>query len=123
MPIELQARLLRVLADGEFYPIGARLPEQADVRIITATHQNLEERVADGRFREDLFHRLNVIRIRIPPLRERREDIPLLLAHYLQKSAETMSEKSKRLTPEVADYLSVFIGRAIFASWKMFAIG
>ena len=108
MPIELQTRLLRVLVDGEFYPVGARSPIQVDVRIITATHQHLEERVADGRFREDLFHRLNVIRIRIPPLRERREDIPLLLAHYLQKAGEAMAESSKQLMPEVENYLCAF---------------
>ena len=108
MPIELQTRLLRVLVDGQFYPVGARSPIQVDVRIITATHQNLEERVADGRFREDLYHRLNVIRIRVPPLRERREDIPLLLAYYLRKAGEAMGEKPKNLRPEVEKYLCAF---------------
>jgi two-component system nitrogen regulation response regulator GlnG len=108
MPIELQTRLLRVLVDGEFYPVGARSPTLVDVRVITATHQNLEERVADGRFREDLYHRLNVIRIRIPSLRERREDIPLLLAHYLQKASDTMTESTKRLSLEVENHLCAF---------------
>lgn len=108
MPIELQTRLLRVLMDGEFFPVGAQSPIQVDVRIITATHQNLEERVADGRFREDLYHRLNVIRLRVPPLRERREDIPLLLAHYLQKAGEQMGETKKRLSPDVENYLCAF---------------
>jgi len=108
MPIELQTRLLRVLVDGEFYSVGARSPTQVDVRIVTATHQNLEELVADGRFREDLYHRLNVIRIQIPPLRERREDIPLLLAHYLQKAGLTLDESSKQLTPAVEDYLCAY---------------
>lgn len=108
MPIELQTRLLRVLADGEFYPVGARSPVKVDVRVITATHQNLEQRVAAGLFREDLFHRLNVIRIQMPPLRERRKDIPLLLAHYLKKAAEVLGEEAKQLTPEVEKYLCAF---------------
>ena len=80
MPAELQTRLLRVLADGEFYPVGGHTPVKVDVRIIAATHQNLEVLVEQGRFREDLFHRLNVIRIHIPPLRDRKQDIPLLVA-------------------------------------------
>ena len=108
MPIELQTRLLRVLVDGQFYPVGARSPIQVDVRVITATHQNLEARVAEGRFREDLFHRLNVIRIQIPALRERQEDIPLLLAHNLQKAGAMLGDAAKQLMPEVEDYLSVF---------------
>lgn len=108
MPLELQTRLLRVLADGEFYPVGGRSPVQVDVRVLTATHQNLEQLVAEGRFREDLFHRLNVIRIRMPPLRERREDIPLLLTNYLRKAAETLGEEPKQLHPEVQDYLFAF---------------
>ena len=87
MPAELQTRLLRVLADGEFYPVGAHTSVKVDVRIIAATHQNLETLVAQGRFREDLFHRLNVIRIHIPPLRDRKQDIPLLLRHFLNQAA------------------------------------
>jgi two-component system nitrogen regulation response regulator GlnG len=105
MPMELQTRLLRVLAEGEFYPVGARLPVRVDVRIITATHQNLEALVAEGRFREDLYHRLNVIRLCLPPLRERRQDIPLLLRHYLQEAGDLLNEESKRLLPEAEDYL------------------
>ena len=108
MPTDLQTRLLRVLADGMFYRVGAISPTKVDVRIITATHQNLEERVADGRFREDLFHRLNVIRIRVPPLRERREDIPLLLTHYLQKAGVAINESPKQLTPEAENHLCAF---------------
>ena len=87
MPAELQTRLLRVLADGEFYRVGGVAPVKVDVRIIAATHQNLEEHVRHGRFREDLFHRLNVIRIHLPALRERREDIPLLMRHFLSLAA------------------------------------
>ena len=101
MPAELQTRLLRVLADGEFYPVGAHTPKKVDVRIIAATHQDLELLVRDGRFREDLFHRLNVIRIRIPPLRERREDIPLLMQHFLARAATELDVESKTLMPEV----------------------
>jgi two-component system nitrogen regulation response regulator GlnG len=77
MPFDLQTRLLRVLSDGHFYRVGGHQPLKANVRVITATHQNLEQRVRDGLFREDLFHRLNVIRLRLPSLRERREDIPI----------------------------------------------
>ncbi|STI82452.1 nitrogen regulation protein NR(I) [Escherichia coli] len=76
MPLDVQTRLLRVLADGQFYRVGGYAPVKVDVRIIAATHQNLEQRVQEGKFREDLFHRLNVIRVHLPPLRERREDIP-----------------------------------------------
>lgn len=108
MPLELQTRLLRVLADGEFYPVGARSPVRADVRVVTATHQNLEKLVAEGRFREDLFHRLNVIRIQMPTLRERREDIPMLLDYYLHRAAESLNEQPKTLMPEVRDYLFAF---------------
>lgn len=108
MPLELQTRLLRVLADGEFYPLGAASPVKVDVRVVTATHQNLEQRVAEGLFREDLFHRLNVIRIRIPPLRERRDDIPILLNYYLQKSAELLKEQPKALNSEVMGYLTAW---------------
>jgi len=105
MPAELQTRLLRVLADGEFYPVGAHTPKKVDVRIIAATHQNLEQRVRDGRFREDLFHRLNVIRIQIPSLRERREDVPLLMAHFLKQAARELEVEPKTLTDETAAML------------------
>lgn len=106
MPAELQTRLLRVLADGEFYPVGAHTPVKVDVRIIAATHQNLESLVGDGRFREDLFHRLNVIRVHIPPLRERRQDISLLLGHFLLQAAAELNVETKALLPEVEEYLS-----------------
>ncbi len=99
MPAELQTRLLRVLADGEFYPVGAHTPKQVDVRIIAATHQDLEKRVRDGEFREDLFHRLNVIRIHLPPLRDRREDIPALMRHFLAKAAGELAVETKALDP------------------------
>lgn len=105
MPIELQTRLLRVLANNEFYPVGAHIPTKVDVRIIAATHQNLEQLVAEGHFREDLFHRLNVIRVHIPPLRERNSDIILLMHHFLQKSAEELQTDIKILTPEVETFL------------------
>ena len=98
MPSELQTRLLRVLSDGHYYRVGGHQPIRANVRVIAATHQDLEDRVKDGLFREDLFHRLNVIRLRLPPLRERREDIPLLARHFLQKSARELSVEPKRLT-------------------------
>lgn len=97
MPAELQTRLLRVLADGEFYPVGAHTPTRVDVRIIAATHQNLEQLVSDGRFREDLFHRLNVIRIHIPSLRERTEDIPMLMKHFLHSAAVELGVEQKTL--------------------------
>jgi two-component system nitrogen regulation response regulator GlnG len=97
MPAELQTRLLRVLADGEFYPVGAHTPKKVDVRIIAATHQDLEQRVRDGAFREDLFHRLNVIRIQLPSLRERREDIPLLMQHFLLLAARELEVETKSL--------------------------
>jgi two-component system nitrogen regulation response regulator GlnG len=105
MPAELQTRLLRVLADGEFYRVGGHTPIKVDVRIIAATHQDLEQRVKDGLFREDLFHRLNVIRIHIPPLRERREDISLLLRYFLQRAAQELNVEPKALRGEVEDYL------------------
>jgi len=98
MPTELQTRLLRVLSDGHFYRVGGHTPIRANVRVIAATHQNLEDRVRQGQFREDLYHRLNVIRLRLPPLRERREDIPLLLRHFLARSALQLGVDSKRLT-------------------------
>jgi two-component system, NtrC family, nitrogen regulation response regulator GlnG len=106
MPAELQTRLLRVLADGEFYPVGAHLAVKVDVRIIAATHQDLETLVDQGRFREDLFHRLNVIRIHIPPLRERKQDIPLLLRHFLHQAASELGVEMKTLKPEAEAFLS-----------------
>ncbi|WP_017443893.1 nitrogen regulation protein NR(I) [Gayadomonas joobiniege] len=106
MPLQVQTRLLRVLADGQFYRVGGRQPLNADVRIIAATHQNLEKLVAEGKFREDLFHRLNVIRIHLPPLNERKEDIPKLPAQFLKRAAEEMSVEEKRLSPQAAEYLS-----------------
>ncbi len=95
MPAELQTRLLRVLADGQFYRVGGHSPIKVNVRVIAATHQDLEMRVREGLFREDLFHRLNVIRLRLPPLRERREDIPLLVRHFMQKSARELGVEVK----------------------------
>ncbi|MES9924474.1 MAG: nitrogen regulation protein NR(I) [Candidatus Thiodiazotropha endolucinida] len=106
MPAELQTRLLRVLADGEFYRVGGHEPVKVDVRIIAATHQHLEGLVKLGSFREDLFHRLNVIRIHIPSLRQRREDIPLLMKHFLQSAAEELAVETKLLLPETEAYLS-----------------
>lgn len=106
MPAELQTRLLRVLADGEFYPVGAYASVKVDVRIIAATHQNLETLVAQGRFREDLFHRLNVIRIHIPPLRERSQDIPLLMRHFLALAANELNTEVKTLASETEVFLS-----------------
>lgn len=106
MPPELQTRLLRVLSDGHFYRVGGHSPIKANVRVIAATHQNLETRVKDGLFREDLFHRLNVIRIRLPSLRERREDIPLLTKHFLQKSARELGVEAKRLSEAALKYLT-----------------
>jgi two-component system, NtrC family, nitrogen regulation response regulator GlnG len=98
MPFDLQTRLLRVLSDGQFYRVGGHQPLKANVRVIAATHQNLEERVRLGHFREDLYHRLNVIRLRLPSLRERREDIPMLTRFFLQKSARELGVEAKRIT-------------------------
>ncbi|EQD80647.1 nitrogen regulation protein NR(I), partial [mine drainage metagenome] len=98
MPLELQTRLLRVLSDGHYYRVGGQTPLRARARIIAATHQNLERQVDEGSFREDLFHRLNVIRIRLPALRERPEDIPLLAQHFLQQSARSLEVEPKRLS-------------------------
>ncbi|MBD3669623.1 MAG: nitrogen regulation protein NR(I) [Gammaproteobacteria bacterium] len=106
MPSELQTRLLRVLAEGEFYRVGGHSPVKVDVRIIAATHQNLETLVEQGRFREDLFHRLNVIRIHIPSLRERREDIPLLVNHFLKEAARELNVEPKSVGEETARFLS-----------------
>ncbi|MDR7945513.1 nitrogen regulation protein NR(I) [Achromobacter aegrifaciens] len=108
MPIELQTRLLRVLAEGSFYRVGGAQPVRVDVRIVAATHQPLEQRVEQGLFREDLFHRLNVIRLRLPPLRERVEDIPALAGHFLIASARALGVPVKRLTPEALAVLSKF---------------
>lgn len=106
MPADTQTRLLRVLADGEFYRVGGTIPVKVDVRIIAATHQNLEDLVKEGRFREDLFHRLNVIRIHIPRLADRREDIPRLLKHFLNSAAEELSVEVKTLKSETSAFLS-----------------
>jgi len=105
MPAELQTRLLRVLADGEFYRVGGTQAINVDVRVIAATHQNLEEYVQNGTFREDLFHRLNVIRLQIPALRERDEDIIVLLNHFLVQAAKELGAEKKTLSTEVKDYL------------------
>ncbi|MDC9729871.1 MAG: nitrogen regulation protein NR(I) [Methyloprofundus sp.] len=105
MPVELQTRLLRVLADHEFYPLGARSATKVNVRIIAATHQNLNELVKQGVFREDLFHRLNVIRIQIPSLNERSEDIPALLTHFLSVSAKELETETKAISTEAINYL------------------
>ena len=105
MPADLQTRLLRVLADGEFYRVGGTSPIKVDVRVVAATHQDLETAVKAGLFREDLFHRLNVIRVRIPSLRERREDIPLLLKHFLVSAAEELKVEAKRMRPDVMQLL------------------
>ncbi len=105
MPAETQTRLLRVLADGEFYRVGGATPVKVDVRIIAATHQDLEELVRSGEFREDLFHRLNVIRIHIPNLSERRQDIPKLMQHFFQRAAEELGGEPKVLLPETEQFL------------------
>jgi two-component system nitrogen regulation response regulator GlnG len=106
MPMELQTRLLRVLSDGQFYRIGGQDAIKVDVRVIAATHQNLEEEVKDGKFREDLFHRLNVIRITVPPLRNRVEDIPALSKYFLSKSANQLKVAPKFLSKEVLEYFN-----------------
>jgi len=106
MPADTQTRLLRVLADGEFYRVGGTTPIKVDVRIIAATHQNLEKLVTAGSFREDLFHRLNVIRVHLPRLAERREDIPRLMAHFLKRAARELSVDPKVLRPESEEYLT-----------------
>ena len=105
MQADTQTRLLRVLADGEFYRVGGHTPVKVDVRIIAATHQDLEELVRRGEFREDLFHRLNVIRIHIPKLSERREDIPRLMQHFFQSAAEELGGEPKVLLPETEEFL------------------
>ncbi|MDO8419904.1 MAG: sigma 54-interacting transcriptional regulator, partial [Rubrivivax sp.] len=108
MPFDLQTRLLRVLSDGQFYRVGGHQPLKTNVRVIAATHQNLEERVRQGGFREDLYHRLNVIRLRLPPLRERREDIPMLTRFFLQKSARELGVEAKRITDSALARLATF---------------
>jgi two-component system nitrogen regulation response regulator GlnG len=105
MPHDLQTRLLRVLSDGEFYRVGGTAPIRVDVRVIAATHQDLEALVRQHLFRDDLFHRLNVIRVRVPSLRERRDDIPLLLKHFLNQAAQEMKTPAKRPRPEVLAHL------------------
>ncbi|MFO1422185.1 MAG: nitrogen regulation protein NR(I) [Candidatus Competibacteraceae bacterium] len=105
MPAELQTRLLRVLAEGEFYRVGGHTPIRVDARVIAATHQNLEQRVRDGLFREDLYHRLNVIRIQLPSLNKRREDISLLTRHFLSQAARELGVEPKILRPETESYL------------------
>ena len=108
MPAELQTRLLRVLSDGYYYRVGGHQSLKANVRIIAATHQNLEAMVRENRFREDLYHRLNVIRLRLPPLRERPEDIPLLVNHFLQKSAENLGVEPKIMSEEAMEFFQRF---------------
>lgn len=105
MPAELQTRLLRVLSDGQFYRVGGHAPVQVNVRVIAATHQDLEARVKQGLFREDLFYRLNVIRLTLPALRQRREDIPLLTRHFLQKSARELGVEPKKIADAALNYL------------------
>ena len=105
MPAEMQTRLLRVLSDGEFFRVGGHTPIKVNVRIIAATHQNLEQRVQEGSFREDLFHRLNVIRVHLPALRERREDIGILIRYFLQRAAVELNVDAKILLPDAEAYL------------------
>jgi len=108
MPFDLQTRLLRVLSDGHFYRVGGHNAVKANVRVIAATHQDLEQRVKEGVFREDLFHRLNVIRLRLPALRERREDIPMLARHFLQQSARQLGVEPKRISDAALARLTTF---------------
>ncbi|MCG3883634.1 nitrogen regulation protein NR(I) [Photobacterium leiognathi] len=106
MPLDIQTRLLRVLADGQFYRVGGHSPVNVDVRIIAATHQNLERLVADGDFREDLFHRLNVIRVHLPSLKDRRQDIPQLARHFLQRASNELGVEAKTLHPDTTKQLA-----------------
>jgi len=108
MSLPLQTRLLRVLAEGEFYRVGGQTPIRVDVRVIAASHQNLHERVTRGLFREDLYHRLNVIRIELPPLRARAEDIPDLLSYYLVVSAHELGVDAKSLAPDALARLAAY---------------
>jgi len=111
------------LSDGNYYRVGGHQPIKANVRIIAATHQNLEDRVKQGLFREDLFHRLNVIRLRLPPLRERREDIPLLCKYFLQKSARELNVEAKTISEAALSYLSAQDIPAMCGNWKICATG
>ena len=106
MPADLQSRLLRVLSTGTFYRVGGHLPLEADVRVIAATNQDLEERVTRGAFREDLFHRLNVIRVHVPALRDRREDIPVLTEHFLRRSSAELGIETKLMLPQTREFLN-----------------
>jgi two-component system nitrogen regulation response regulator GlnG len=108
MPFELQTRLLRVLSDGHFYRVGGHSAVKSNVRVIAATHQNLEQRVKEGAFREDLFHRLNVIRLRLPALRERQDDVPMLTRHFLQQSAKQLGVEPKRISDSALAWLEGF---------------
>jgi two-component system, NtrC family, nitrogen regulation response regulator GlnG len=108
MPFDLQTRLLRVLSDGQFYRVGGHTAVKSNVRVIAATHQHLEQRVKDGVFREDLFHRLNVIRLRLPSLRERAEDVPVLVKYFLQRSAKQLGVDPKRISESALQRLSLF---------------
>lgn len=108
MPAPLQTRLLRVLANGEFYRVGGQHPIKVDVRIIAATNKQLEQAVSEGRFREDLFHRLNVIRLKLPPLRDRTEDIPLLINHFLTQAAHDTKSPPKKASPELIQFLQEY---------------
>ncbi len=108
MPFELQTRLLRVLSDGFFYRVGGHQPIKANVRVIAATHQNLEKMVKEGHFREDLYHRLNVIRLRLPALRVRKSDIPLLVTYFLSKSAKQLNVETKKMSKEAMEYIQRF---------------
>jgi two-component system, NtrC family, nitrogen regulation response regulator GlnG len=108
MPLDLQTRLLRVLSDGQFYRVGGHQPLKSNVRVVAATHQHLEDRVRQGIFREDLFHRLNVIRLRLPPLRERRDDVPMLTRSFLAKSAKELGVEAKRVSEAALAQLSQF---------------
>ncbi len=108
MPFDLQTRLLRVLSDGHFYRVGGHNAVKANVRVIAATHQDLEQRVKEGVFREDLFHRLNVIRLRLPALRERKEDVPMLTRHFLQQSAKQLGVEPKRIADQALTQLGGF---------------
>lgn len=106
MPVDLQTRLLRVLNDGSFYRVGGKTPVKTDVRVVAATHQNMEQLVRDGKFREDLLYRLNIIRIKVPALRERPEDVPLLLRFYLEREAKELGLEEKQLSKDVVKFLS-----------------
>ena len=123
MPADLQTRLLRVLSDGYFYRVGGTQSIKADVRVIAATNQNLEERVRQGLFREDLYHRLNVIHLQLPPLRERTEDIEALADHFLSAAASNLKTERKRLTPEALQVIRRFPFPGNVRQWKIFAIG